>query len=806
MISNLTHISCTSEFANGNAYQFIQLAQRNALTLQSLDIECGDAIDVLGLVQDADDNHVSYPCLLILKLKAWLHTQEARRPAFRGAAPFPILQQLLLSFDCQFDDDTFFRGNSATLKVLDMWLDSASISMLWKYKVFVPGSHPKLQVVRLWYAGTIEPVFTSIADALQFINDIGSGAAVREYKGISFHAYLVGIPSSLDSHTCIQVLSLPNFGPDVWQVITLIKSLPLLSDLSTSLPSRGDIPEGVTFDTLPEHIVSNYAPIGRRFRCWHLNKGHDNYCNDPLTCVLLLALACPNFDYADSAIGRDGLFMEMMEGEIYSVRFKPYAPRLRRLLFRGDDDDCDSDYNSTSDDYDSWESESDNTDGDSLESDRDSDDSRETDSDDDRETDGDNDYTPDTTANIATFVQRVKQMAPTVRKIEEIPYARANNLLKRRDVHIIDLVQQLFGIVEKHTVVAYGRDLTVGCLDLESTRDLVRIQYFMDQSADAAMQLIHSNVRTLQHLDLDVGEADVTGLVRDPNGGGYLEYPCLHTLKIYSVYDRVLSEEAIFKDIVPFPRLSRLSVWPYLFGDNVLFRGNSATFEYLEVELIQETVSMLRKCRIFTPTSHPNLKCVKIRLPLFDIPRAFVTAAEYTQFVLSIAPGASVRKISGLTKYPEDRTPALSMLKDHGCIQILSLPDTSLSLWDVISLVKSLPFLSDLHTQPMSGSELPQDISMDTLPGYIRATYGSIGRRFRCWHIETEWRTELNYVEAATFILLLALVFPNFDYAAIDKTHCIPFMSAMKKKIADPEFSQDAPRLSRLLFNGWNDC
>ncbi|KAJ2353359.1 hypothetical protein GGH92_000710 [Coemansia sp. RSA 2673] len=335
MISNLTHISCTSEFANGNAYQFIQLAQRNALTLQSLDIECGDAIDVLGLVQDADDNHVSYPCLLILKLKAWLHTQEARRPAFRGAAPFPILQQLLLSFDCQFDDDTFFRGNSATLKVLDMWLDSASISMLWKYKVFVPGSHPKLQVVRLWYAGTIEPVFTSIADALQFINDIGSGAAVREYKGISFHAYLVGIPSSLDSHTCIQVLSLPNFGPDVWQVITLIKSLPLLSDLSTSLPSRGDIPEGVTFDTLPEHIVSNYAPIGRRFRCWHLNKGHDNYCNDPLTCVLLLALACPNFDYADSAIGRDGLFMEMMEGEIYSVRFKPYAPRLRRLLFRG---------------------------------------------------------------------------------------------------------------------------------------------------------------------------------------------------------------------------------------------------------------------------------------------------------------------------------------------------------------------------------------------------------------------------------------------------------------------------------------
>ncbi|KAJ2116784.1 hypothetical protein IW146_001267 [Coemansia sp. RSA 922] len=256
--------------------------------------------------------------------------------------------------------------------------------------------------------------------------------------------------------------------------------------------------------------------------------------------------------------------MQLLSNAPYNDWSFPLVCELTFCLV-SDDDDRDSDYNSTSDDYDSWESESDDTDSDSQEPDRDSDD--------DRETDSDDYYTPDTTANIAAFVQRVKQMAPTVRKIEVIPYARANNLLKRREVHILDLVQQLFGTVEKHTEVAYGRDLTIGYLDLESTRDLVRIQYFMDQSADAAMQLIYRNVRTLQHLDLDVGEADVTGLVRDPNGGGYLEYPCLHTLKIHSVYERVLSEEAIFKDVVPFPRLSRLSVWPYLFGDDVLFRG-----------------------------------------------------------------------------------------------------------------------------------------------------------------------------------------------------------------------------------------
>ncbi|KAJ2874227.1 hypothetical protein H4R27_006515, partial [Coemansia aciculifera] len=82
--------------------------------------------------------------------------------------------------------------------------------------------------------------------------------------------------------------------------------------------------------------------------------------------------------------------------------------------------------------------------------------------------------------------------------------------------------------------------------------------------------------------------------------------------------------------------------------------------------------------------------------------------AEYMQFFLSIAPGASVREISELVKYNEDLSPALSMFKDHGCIQVLSLPDTPLSLWEVIGLVKSLPLLSDLTTRPPNLGELPQ--------------------------------------------------------------------------------------------------
>ncbi|KAJ2340140.1 hypothetical protein GGH92_006402 [Coemansia sp. RSA 2673] len=145
MICNLTHVSYISTSRIGDAYQFVQLARKNALILQSLVLECEHDIDILGLVQDADGNHVEYPRLLALKLWSASDVEEPRRPAFRDAAPFPILRQLHINLDCSFDDDIFFRGNAATLEWLDMPLDSLSVSILRKYKVFVPGSHPKLQ-------------------------------------------------------------------------------------------------------------------------------------------------------------------------------------------------------------------------------------------------------------------------------------------------------------------------------------------------------------------------------------------------------------------------------------------------------------------------------------------------------------------------------------------------------------------------------------------------------------------------------------------------------------------------------------
>ncbi|KAJ2041580.1 hypothetical protein IW146_000716 [Coemansia sp. RSA 922] len=339
MICHLTYLGCSSGSSIGNVSQFIQLARKNALTLQSLILGCRQNINVLGLVQDAEGNHVAYPRLKYLNLWSMTDTDEPNRPQFHSAGPFPILQRLRINLYCSFDDDTFFRGNAATLESLHMQLDSLRISMLRKYKVFVPGSHPSLQVVKLSYTDEfLSTPFSLPADVMEFVYNIGSGAVVREYSGFRHDDDQVSRPLSLGSQTCIRVLSLPSWRPQLWDAIVMVKSLPLLSDLQTSVPSLGPMPDGVTPDTLPEHVISNYAPMGRRFRCWHLNISYANICSELATCVLLLALACPNFDYAAPPISQREMFMKRMEKGIGSDCFKPYAPRLCRLLFHGWDE------------------------------------------------------------------------------------------------------------------------------------------------------------------------------------------------------------------------------------------------------------------------------------------------------------------------------------------------------------------------------------------------------------------------------------------------------------------------------------
>ncbi|KAJ2458912.1 hypothetical protein GGF42_001779 [Coemansia sp. RSA 2424] len=410
-------------------------------------------------------------------------------------------------------------------------------------------------------------------------------------------------------------------------------------------------------------------------------------------------------------------------------------------------------------------------------------------------------YPPGTGANIAAFVQRLKEMVPAARDV--IMKCNTEKSLQRGDKHMVDLVQQLFDLAEKHTTINYAIFRIAYYVDLTPISNIVNIRCSVRDKPDPMLALARRCAQTLQTLDIHDGCASaMSRFIQDPDSGAYAEYPRLQILIINTFAAYVTSLRPVFNGAVPFPSLCRLRIdSDYPFDDDVAFRGNSATLESLRLALQPATVAMLKKYSVFTPTSHPKLHCVDIHSLQHYEPCPFASFASYTQFVLSIAPDAAVRAMDGPSVFDEDHPQALSVLGKHASIQVLVLHNVSLTFCDAINLIKSLPLLSDLHTAVPTFDGLGQGIDMAELPDYVRSTYAPVGQRFRCWRINH--KEEIDYEELATFVLLLALVCPSFDYFAVSKDNREPFMEVVEEMITEPEFIHYAPRLRRLLFGGW---
>ncbi|KAJ2865901.1 hypothetical protein GGH94_001898 [Coemansia aciculifera] len=339
-LCNIVHIKHKSEDSFKNTNEFLQLARRNALILQSFIIQTEDEdIDVSSLFRCTDGRFVTYPCLHKLELHGPPIVNISQRQVFPGAVPFPSLRRLHIRRVYQLDDDTLFRGNAATLESLAIELSTSSASMLRRYSVFTPASHPKLQYVDTFFHGDLVPdAFASKAGAVQFALNITPGAPVRSIYGAGCLGEPLAAILLQGNHLCIQVLSLAFTRLDFLDVVTLVKSLPLLSDLNSNPPTLGQPPSAVTLDMFPADLAQSYAswmPVNERFRCWKFFYFIHDHFADTAICVLLLALVCPNFDYATPHFSERKKFMQQMEAFIISNTLKPYELRLRRLLFNG---------------------------------------------------------------------------------------------------------------------------------------------------------------------------------------------------------------------------------------------------------------------------------------------------------------------------------------------------------------------------------------------------------------------------------------------------------------------------------------
>ncbi|KAJ2061962.1 hypothetical protein GGI17_002730 [Coemansia sp. S146] len=314
----------------------VQLARRNASTLQSLELSIVMTIDITDIFRNADGSYVQYPCLREFKFGALGMLFLPRLPAFPGAVPFPSLRCLDIRCVYPFSDDMVFRGNAATLESLSLRPNLEVIRILREYRVFTPVSHPKLRQVRFGVKLDSEQgLFATDVERMRFVLSIGPKVPVRTVFDTNIGSALQTVIPVFAEHTCIQVLTLESFHLNLWDAIALIKALPLLSDLHAPFPILGPRPDGVFKHKLPAYVIVNYAPTGIRFRCWSYKSPIDRSSKSTVRCVLLLALVCPNFDYAATDLLCNPLFMAQMKEMISTDGFRSHAARLRRLLFGG---------------------------------------------------------------------------------------------------------------------------------------------------------------------------------------------------------------------------------------------------------------------------------------------------------------------------------------------------------------------------------------------------------------------------------------------------------------------------------------
>ncbi|KAJ2560487.1 hypothetical protein GGH95_004835, partial [Coemansia sp. RSA 1836] len=182
-ICDLTHV----EIETDDIGPVLQLARQSVMTLQYLRIKAHDRGNISELIKDTTSgNSVEYRQLRVLKLDHCTWFDNKNKPVAPGAVLFPHLRLLHVANASPFGDDVLVRGNAAMLEFLKMKLARGDVMMLQKCRLFTPHSHPKLQSVDVWFGeDKVVGIFSTHAARLQFLFNIGPGAAVRVFSHMS---------------------------------------------------------------------------------------------------------------------------------------------------------------------------------------------------------------------------------------------------------------------------------------------------------------------------------------------------------------------------------------------------------------------------------------------------------------------------------------------------------------------------------------------------------------------------------------------------------------------------------------------
>ncbi|KAJ2489735.1 hypothetical protein IWW37_003720, partial [Coemansia sp. RSA 2050] len=187
--------------------------------------------------------------------------------------------------------------------------------------------------------------------------------------------------------------------------------------------------------------------------------------------------------------------------------------------------------------------------------------------------------------------------------------------------------------------------------------------------------------------------------------------------------------------VVPFPKLTTLLIYErYPFGDDVPFRGNSGTLEYVNTAVDSQAVEMLNKSKAFdsnfSSMRHVVIQEDDVFCDLLDVPKATMTG-----FLRKLA--GTAKKLVFISNVAANSVAmAAPPIQGFGNFLVLDIRYAPLSLFQALQVLKVLPSLKKIGCALSSLGPEFQGKDFAELPDYISATYGNTGKHLHTLYLD----------------------------------------------------------------------
>ncbi|KAJ2861036.1 Spliceosome-associated protein 49 [Coemansia aciculifera] len=300
-------------------------------------------------------------------------------------------------------------------------------------------------------------------------------------------------------------------------------------------------------------------------------------------------------------------------------------------------------------------------------------------------------------------------------------------------------------------------------LNLSSTPGLTSIAHGPNVASASFACLAYLNAKTLKSTRINITtEADWRGFIY-----GGTTTPAIYTslAELYLVINDTSYQMTwtAIEDIAPFPALNVLSVdGGYPFDDDLLFRDNGATLQYLHLPFSAIARNGLGRFNVLKRSGVTKMSRVSTGY-VSDLDKSFMTVHPDVPISRQVR---HMLEVAAQLKYATD-TPgglifhALCAIPNMAVLQHLEFGQLWCAVDDIIKLLVVLPNLVSLSCGVCKLQAALEAIPVSERPSRLRAQYYPLSRNFRTLHVaypsDTTTAEEIAYAA-----IVIAVLCPNF--------------------------------------------